>query len=117
MTHPVAGSMILFLLLLLVIWLTVVGANYPSSLLQKGLDWCYEELCALGRQISLPWWIQGPLLDGVFLTAARVISVMLPLWQSSSPCLRYWRILATCQEPHFCWIEAYPGAAAAASRL
>lgn len=78
LTHPVAGSMILFLLLLFIIWLTVVGANYPSSLLQKGLDWCYKGLCALGRQIGLPWWIQAPLLDGVFLTSARVISVMLP---------------------------------------
>jgi len=70
------GIPLVFLLLFFIIWLTVWGANYPSQLLEKGFDRLYGLL----SEWSAPaWpWLRGVLLDGVYLTSARVIAVMLP---------------------------------------
>lgn len=78
LTSPAAGTMILLMLLLLVIWLTISGANYPSELLQCCFDWGYEKLCGLAGAWRIPWWIKGPVLDGVYGTVTRVVAVMLP---------------------------------------
>lgn len=76
--HPLWGRGILLLLLFLVFWLTIQGANYPS----QGLQWCFDRLGQLLRRgavaIHLPPMIASALLDGVYATAARVVSVMLP---------------------------------------
>lgn len=70
------GIPLVFLLLFFVIWLTVWGANYPSRLLEKGVDWLYG---LLSEWSSPAWpWLRGVLLDGVYATSARVIAVMLP---------------------------------------
>ena len=65
-------------LLLVVVWLTVSGANYPSQLLQSLFDSGYLWLAGLAAQWGLPWYLSGPLLDGVYTTVARVVAVMLP---------------------------------------
>ena len=65
-----------FLLLLLVLWLTVRGANYPGRLLERlfsGLGLGLRRLMT-----PLPRWLTGLLLDGVYETLARVVTVMLP---------------------------------------
>ena len=70
------GVPLMFVLLLGVVWLTVWGANYPSMLLEKIFDIGYVYL---SRWLSgLPWWLRGVLVDGLYATSARVISVMLP---------------------------------------
>lgn len=63
-------------LLLVVVWLTVWGANYPSQLLERLFEAGYRFLLPLTRH--LPPWLGGILLDGVYATSSRVISVMLP---------------------------------------
>lgn len=70
------GAPFLCLVLLCILWLTVWGANYPSMLLEQFFDWGYGALYAL----LAPWpqWLKGILLDGVYATTGRVISVMLP---------------------------------------
>lgn len=70
------GVPFMFLLLIGIIWLTVWGANYPSELLGKLLDKGYTLLS--GWMQDFPWWLKGVLLDGLYVTSARVISVMLP---------------------------------------
>lgn len=70
------GVPLMFLLLLGIIWLTVWGANYPSELLGKLFDAGYDLLSCL--MAPVPWWLKGVLLDGLYATSARVISVMLP---------------------------------------
>ena len=70
------GVPMMFLLLMGIIWLTVWGANYPSELLAKLLDMGYGLLHEWME--DLPWWLKGVLLDGLYATSARVISVMLP---------------------------------------
>ena len=70
------GFTVLFLVFLLILWITVWGANYPSSMLERGFDVLGQWLRCLGAR--LPDWLSGFLLDGVYATSARVISVMLP---------------------------------------
>ncbi|MCO6487733.1 MAG: ferrous iron transporter B [Phaeodactylibacter sp.] len=73
------GFPIMFLLLALVFWLTVSGANYPSGLLANLLiDMAHPALKSLAASIGLPWWLDGLLIDGAYLSMAWVVSVMLP---------------------------------------
>ncbi|MCB0577822.1 MAG: ferrous iron transporter B [Phaeodactylibacter sp.] len=73
------GFPIMFLLLALVFWITVSGANYPSGLLANLLiDMAHPALKSLAASIGLPWWLDGLLIDGAYLSMAWVISVMLP---------------------------------------
>lgn len=70
------GVPFLGLLLVLIVWLTVWGANYPSQLLENLFSMCYDRLCLWSQ--GWPDWLQGILIHGMFATAGRVICVMLP---------------------------------------
>lgn len=73
------GFPLMFLLLAVVFWLTVAGANYPSNLLAELLiDTCHPLLKSLAAAINMPWWLDGVLIDGAYLSMAWVIAVMLP---------------------------------------
>ncbi len=73
------GFPIMLLLLALVFWITIAGANYPSSWLSwLLLDTVHPFLKGISASIGIPWWIDGLLLDGMYLATAWVISVMLP---------------------------------------
>ena len=78
LTSRATGLPVMLALLLVVVWLTVSGANYPSQLLQSLFDSGYLWLTGLAAQWGLPWYLSGPLLDGVYTTVARVVAVMLP---------------------------------------
>jgi ferrous iron transport protein B len=78
-TSKTFGFPIMFLILGLVLWLTIVGANYPSSLLANLLlDNIHPALKSGAASIGMPWWLDGFLIDGVYLAVAWVIAVMLP---------------------------------------
>ena len=73
------GFPLMFVMLAVVFWITVQGANYPSSLLsQLLLDDLHPVLKNLSASIALPNWLDGLLIDGAYLAMAWVISVMLP---------------------------------------
>ncbi|MCO6474982.1 MAG: ferrous iron transporter B [Phaeodactylibacter sp.] len=73
------GFPIMFLLLALVFWITVSGANYPSGLLANLLiDMAHPALKSLAASVGLPWWLDGLLIDGAYLSMAWVVAVMLP---------------------------------------
>jgi ferrous iron transport protein B len=73
------GFPIMLLLLAVVFWLTISGANVPSNLLSTLLlDRIHPFLKGLSAAVGLPWWLDGLLLDGIYLATAWVISVMLP---------------------------------------
>ena len=55
------GIPLLCLLLLLILWITVVGANVPSALLQSGFAKLRTVLD--GWLSGTPEWVQGLLLD------------------------------------------------------
>jgi ferrous iron transport protein B len=77
-TSPVFGLPIMLVLLGLVIWLTVIGANLPSQLIATALFWIEDQASTLFMNIGIPWWITGFLWHGVYRGLAWVIAVMLP---------------------------------------
>lgn len=78
-TSKITGFPIMFLLLAGVLWTTITGANVPSSILAGWLiDSGHTWLKEIAAQIGMPWWLDGFLIDGMYLATAWVISVMLP---------------------------------------
>ena len=66
-------------ILAVILWLTIEGANYPSGMLFTLLiDTLYPILKNLSAQVGVAWWIDGLVLDGIYLALAWVIAVMLP---------------------------------------
>ncbi|MBT3344276.1 MAG: ferrous iron transport protein B [Gemmatimonadetes bacterium] len=79
LTSRWTGFPAMFLMLAGVFWLTVEGANVPSGLLMTLLlEIAYPLLKSGAASVGLPWWLDGVLIDGVYLAAAWVIAVMLP---------------------------------------
>ena len=73
------GFPIMFVLLAVVFWITIVGANIPSAFIASVLvDTIHPALKNFGSSISMPLWLSGVLFDGAYLAMAWVISVMLP---------------------------------------
>jgi len=78
-TSRLWGFPIMFLILSVVLWLTIEGANVPSSMLAALLlDTFHPFLKEISASIGLVWWLDGFLIDGVYLALAWVIAVMLP---------------------------------------
>ncbi len=78
-TSRIFGFPIMLLLLALVFWITIVGANYPSGWLATLLvDWGHPWIRSIFDTLGAPWWLTGVLVDGAYLAGAWVVSVMLP---------------------------------------
>ena len=77
LTGKFVGPLVMILLLALVMWITVVGANVPSQLLWEGFSFLEKQLINLANFISLPTVISNLLIKGVYLVVAWVFSVML----------------------------------------
>ena len=69
---------IMGLLLLLVFWITLYGANLVSDALSSGLFGLLGLMQRGADALGVPAWIASPLFDGVGRTVAWVVSVMLP---------------------------------------
>lgn len=73
------GFPLMALMLGVVFWLTIAGANVPSRLLAEFLiDVVHPVLKSGAAAIHMPWWLDGLLIDGMYLAGAWVVSVMLP---------------------------------------
>lgn len=72
------GIPIMVIGLLIILWITITLANYPSQVLSAGFKMLEE--CLRGSYLFsiAPSWLSGVLIDGVYVTLAWVISVMLP---------------------------------------
>jgi len=79
LTHPVWGFLVMGALFFAVFWITITGANVPSSMLATLLiDRGAAFLHGLAAALAAPSWASGFLIDGVYLATAWVVSVMLP---------------------------------------
>ena len=79
LTSRYTGFPIMFLILGVVFWLTIEGANVPSGLIASFLlDTVHPALKSLSANIGIPFWLDGVLIDGAYLAMAWVVSVMLP---------------------------------------
>lgn len=77
-TSKKTGIPIMLLMLTVIFWITIYGANYPSQLLSSLFENCnsfiYTQLC----NTNLPQRLISFLCDGVLSTIGQIVSVMLP---------------------------------------
>ena len=78
-TSRIWGLPVMLLLFAFMFWLTIAGANVPSQwlaglLVEQGHPW----LRGLADAAGFPAWLRGLLVDGIYLSTAWVVSVMLP---------------------------------------
>lgn len=78
LTNKLTGIPIMFLLVMLIFYITIVFANYPSSLLFDMFNFFEDKLLLLFNYINIPDIITLPLINGVYKTLTWVVSVMLP---------------------------------------
>ncbi len=73
------GIPVMLLMMTAVFWLTIAGANVPSAMLASFfLDTLHPMLKTAAAAIGMPGWLDGLLIDGMYLATAWVVSVMLP---------------------------------------
>lgn len=78
-TSRIWGFPLMILLFAVVFWITISGANVPSSMLASlFLETIHPWLHTIASSIGLPGWLSGFLIDGCYLATAWVVSVMLP---------------------------------------
>ncbi len=72
------GYPLMLLLLGTVFWLTIVGANVPSSWLGDALFGAVAVISDVGFFLGVPEWLHHMVVYGVFQCLAWVVAVMLP---------------------------------------
>lgn len=78
LTHKIWGLPVMAVMLGVIFWLTVKGANYPSQVLSAAFEGLGVKLTALLESAGAPQWLEGLLMDGVYRVLTWVVSVMLP---------------------------------------
>ena len=78
LTSKYIGYPIMLLMLMVIFWLTITGANYPSAILSDFLFWIQDRLTDIFMYFNAPDWLHGALVLGVYRVLAWVVSVMLP---------------------------------------
>jgi ferrous iron transport protein B len=87
LTNPWTAFPIMVAVLGVILWLTIVGANVPSSMLATLLvDQGHALLTEWFVAAGAPAWVKGLLVDGMYLATAWVIAVMLPPMAIFFPC-------------------------------
>lgn len=78
LTNKLLAFPIMLAGLMVIFWITIVGANYPSQWLSAGLSWVGDRLGDFMDFLSAPQWLSDVLVDGAYRVLAWVVSVMLP---------------------------------------
>lgn len=87
LTNPWTAFPIMAGVLGVILWLTIVGANLPSAILSKLLvDDGHALLSGWFAAAGSPDWLRGLVVDGMYLSTAWVVSVMLPPMAIFFPC-------------------------------
>lgn len=78
LTQKSTGIPIMILLLMLVFWFTIVGADGPSDFLADIFNQFGNWLTKMANQMNLPTMLQSVLIDGIYKVLSTVVAVMLP---------------------------------------
>lgn len=78
LTSRVLGYPVMLILLGVVFWITLSGANYPSALIANVLFTIETKLLNILAAVKAPQWFSGLFVLGMYRTLAWVVSVMLP---------------------------------------
>lgn len=87
LTGKLTGIPIMILLLCGVLWLSIIGANYPSQLISDFLFYIQDLLTGLFMRLGAPDWLHGALVLGVYRVLAWVVSVI-PAPRINHTCLK-----------------------------
>ena len=99
LTGRFTGSLVMILLLLLIFWITITGANYPSSFLWEQFFRLETWMAGAFQTAGCPQWLTESLVFGVY----RSYPSCCLLWLFSSPYLPFWRIWDIFQELPSIW--------------
>lgn len=77
-TSRIWGFPIMLIMLGAVFYVTIAGANIPSSMLSEAFGFMEAKLTAGFQAMNAPEWLHGVLVLGLFRGTGWVISVMLP---------------------------------------
>lgn len=78
LTGKLTGIPIMLLMLFIILWITITGANYPSALLSELFGKAESLLYSALSSIGTPVMLNSVLTEGIFRVLAWVVSVMLP---------------------------------------
>ena len=78
LTSKKYGIPIMLIFLGIIFWITIVGANYPSSMLSNFFNYVQDKLLYLFNWLHIPTFITELLINGMYKTVAWVVAVMLP---------------------------------------
>jgi len=78
LTNKITGIPIMIIMLMIIFWISIVGANYPSDLLFNLFNNFGDLLKDFCINVNIPKFIYMPLLDGVYRVLTWVVAVMLP---------------------------------------
>ena len=78
LTSRLLGYPVMILLLALVFWITITGANYISECLSALFSTVENHLRSFLKMLDTPIWLKSLIVDGIYRVPAWVISVMLP---------------------------------------
>lgn len=78
LTGKICGYPTMIMMLALIFWITVTGANYPSEFLSDFMFNIQDKLTELFIRLNAPSWLHGILVLGMYRVLAWVTAVMLP---------------------------------------
>lgn len=78
LVSKITGIPIMILMLLIILWITITLANYPSELLSSFFGWLEVWIRKAAVSLSLPKVVSGIFIDGIYITVTWIVSVMLP---------------------------------------
>lgn len=77
-TSKVFGIPLMIVMLMVIFWLTIKGANYPSSLLFNFFNFLEDYILKFLTLLNLPSFLIELLVSGVYKVLTWVVAVMLP---------------------------------------
>ncbi len=85
-TNRFSAYFVMFVMLSLILYITIAGANYPSQWLSAFFNWCELKIVSFADLINMPEVLKGMLISGGFRVLGWVVSVMLPPMAIFFPC-------------------------------
>lgn len=78
LTNKITGIPIMILMLTIILYISIVGANYPSSILFNFFNWLKNIITKGLIIVHLPSFIRDLLTNGIYQVLTWVVAVMLP---------------------------------------
>lgn len=88
-TKRVSSYFVLMLILFVIFYITIIGANYPSQWLSAFFSFAESQLSTFFTNLGAPVFLKEMLINGGFRVLGWVVSVMLPPMAIFFPCFTF----------------------------